>query len=156
MAVSLLGRQNVVSPHKQAVAAIAAISAAMLLASACVLMAGTGNRTGLLEHVVERAPYMSARALAHSPVWRADVEKAVADKEHQLHMAKKQVGAALKKDMKELFSAKDKNLKDEHTKLHELKQVEVLSRRPLSRPPQAENSTPSATAAAPPFHAGRC
>ncbi|KAJ1485234.1 hypothetical protein T484DRAFT_1892898 [Baffinella frigidus] len=126
---SLLGRREGMSPHKQAVAAIAAISAAMLLASACVLMAGTGHRTGLLEHVVERAPYMSARALAHSPVWRQDVTKAVADKERQLQKAKKQVGEQLKQDMTQLFDAKDTDLKQEHTKLHELKQVEVMKGR---------------------------
>jgi len=110
--------------HRQAMGALAAVSAVVLVAAATT--AYTGSKIGLLQAEPARLAFVNGDELVRSPVWRAEYGR--------LEHAKAKVGQALAQDMRKMWvdravDKKKDTLKGEDKELGELKQVENLKRR---------------------------
>ena len=110
--------------HRQAMGALAGISALVLMAA--VTLMHTRGKVGLLQGELVRYPYMNTEMLVRSPVWKM--------REAKLEHAKAKVGQVLAQDMRKMWTERAENkkgdsLKGEDKRLSELKEVEALKKR---------------------------
>jgi hypothetical protein len=110
--------------HRQAMGALAAVSAVVLVAA--VGLMHSGSKIGLLQAEPVRIGFVNAHQLVSAPVWKA--------REAKLEHAKNVVGQALAQDMRKMWKdrtvdKKQDTFTNEEKQLSELKQVETLKAR---------------------------